>query len=972
MIRALQISSWTSVVLVLLAGLMACPIPKPPPKKPVADFTAAPRTGEAPLAVQFTDTSVPGDTPITGYLWEFGDGATSSARHPAHTYMDPGSYTVTLQVQSSWGNDTFQRTNYISVLPPELPFEVLFDTTNSQAVQNGPDAPVRIEVNLPVYIGRLTHYHWNLGRGQTPGLIWLEDGAGTVFGPWQAWGLPGQGGIENVFWRVYPDLLLPPRAYTIHDSDPDTWSHNAASGGSGFVVLEGAAAETLSSVEIGAGGGVIEAGGIRVEVPAGAFEGNQQLALGGLGVVHGAETPAYSLAGLPRVLLAPIQITLIPDEDPGEDEAHVELLEKVLLDGDQQVLDRWAILPTTVSDGVLHATLPPYAYRTEKDGVTPEMVAGLRGRLKQVRVRSANLNFLFNCPIAIISTDYASGAALGKMRELGAVLEECLTLLKDRIGLSFDQRPAARWPVDVQFGEFPGEEADTVWGRCCYSPRGREFDWLEINSKMLKRPASDSGFRVTVAHELFHLGQALAVNPEEHAFKGLREMFSVWLEWRLAGAEYVPFSFGPTSAALFPYNGLLRDTESAVLGKDKKPSPARHGYASSLFLRRLYPPDGSTDASIGLFWNLLSAAPDPVVVFDLVSGETWPAIWRDFARELYTGQVPGTATMATLITEATMGDLWVVTPTEDTVSHTFTGKFPALSAQPFAIAIMPAPAKAETRGVDLVITPTGFTPSMDLTVYSMQFGEEGGGTPLGTVRPGGSFTVENAERQEGVALVVTQTATNTPTQVNAQVTCTLKPRPSGVWRLQQVTTHPNPAENNATYTFEATAADTDSSTGARWMGRDYPEEGGSIPVEVFIRSRRTWSALPAVLTPGDTVMVTLNLEMTCTPNIYRYLDYDGMPDLTSLIYMRDGRGQDINGDRTRYINAQSRNLTGANALTDSDTIPWTIPPGNYDGQEYELNVVARDAGTQGLARYGAYNDYLQTATVTYHYVYGAY
>ena len=72
---------------------------------PSASFDAAPTSGSAPLVVQFTDTST---GTIDTYAWDFGDGATSSAQDPAHTYTDPGTYTVSLTVSGTDGSDVFQ------------------------------------------------------------------------------------------------------------------------------------------------------------------------------------------------------------------------------------------------------------------------------------------------------------------------------------------------------------------------------------------------------------------------------------------------------------------------------------------------------------------------------------------------------------------------------------------------------------------------------------------------------------------------------------------------------------------------------------------------------------------------------------------------------------------------------------------------------------------------------------------------
>ncbi|MDD3137254.1 MAG: PKD domain-containing protein, partial [Methanoregula sp.] len=58
---------------------------------PVEAFTASPRTGPAPLTVQFTDTST--NSP-TSWFWDFGDGGNSTAQNATHTYTTTGSYTI--------------------------------------------------------------------------------------------------------------------------------------------------------------------------------------------------------------------------------------------------------------------------------------------------------------------------------------------------------------------------------------------------------------------------------------------------------------------------------------------------------------------------------------------------------------------------------------------------------------------------------------------------------------------------------------------------------------------------------------------------------------------------------------------------------------------------------------------------------------------------------------------------------------
>ena len=79
---------------------------------PVASFSATPIAGPAPLTVTFSDAS---SGNITDWAWTFGDGNTSPAQHPSHTYAAAGSYTVSLTVTGPDGSNTATQTDYITV-----------------------------------------------------------------------------------------------------------------------------------------------------------------------------------------------------------------------------------------------------------------------------------------------------------------------------------------------------------------------------------------------------------------------------------------------------------------------------------------------------------------------------------------------------------------------------------------------------------------------------------------------------------------------------------------------------------------------------------------------------------------------------------------------------------------------------------------------------------------------------------------
>lgn len=70
------------------------------------------------FTVDFTNESTNADT----YLWNFGDGETSTQTNPLHVYDEDGTYTVTLTASSDCGSDTYTVT--ITILtPPEAFFD---------------------------------------------------------------------------------------------------------------------------------------------------------------------------------------------------------------------------------------------------------------------------------------------------------------------------------------------------------------------------------------------------------------------------------------------------------------------------------------------------------------------------------------------------------------------------------------------------------------------------------------------------------------------------------------------------------------------------------------------------------------------------------------------------------------------------------------------------------------------------------
>jgi PKD repeat protein len=79
---------------------------------PTAVFSATPTTLCNSGTVVFTDQST--NTP-TSWLWDFGNGQTSTVKNPSANYTAAGSYTVKLTATNASGSNSLTKTNYITV-----------------------------------------------------------------------------------------------------------------------------------------------------------------------------------------------------------------------------------------------------------------------------------------------------------------------------------------------------------------------------------------------------------------------------------------------------------------------------------------------------------------------------------------------------------------------------------------------------------------------------------------------------------------------------------------------------------------------------------------------------------------------------------------------------------------------------------------------------------------------------------------
>lgn len=127
---------------------------------PIAEFSADPTSGTAPLTVHFTDEST---GPVTEWAWDFQNDGTvdSTEQDPAWTYTATGTYTVKLTVTGPGGSDSAVKTDFITVSAPVRRPIALF----TQDIYAG-TAPLTVQFTDRSLFNP-TQYFWRFGDGAT-------------------------------------------------------------------------------------------------------------------------------------------------------------------------------------------------------------------------------------------------------------------------------------------------------------------------------------------------------------------------------------------------------------------------------------------------------------------------------------------------------------------------------------------------------------------------------------------------------------------------------------------------------------------------------------------------------------------------------------------------------------------------------------------------------------------------------------
>lgn len=124
--------------------------------------------------VQFFDVTPPSANVITNWLWNFGDGNTSTLSNPSHSYATFGNYYVTLTLTTSTGCMGTSGVNLQILPPPSLQI-------NSNTVCLGQNTNLSVQTNQLI-----SSWTWNFGDGspfsniQSPSHVYPGAGNYTI------------------------------------------------------------------------------------------------------------------------------------------------------------------------------------------------------------------------------------------------------------------------------------------------------------------------------------------------------------------------------------------------------------------------------------------------------------------------------------------------------------------------------------------------------------------------------------------------------------------------------------------------------------------------------------------------------------------------------------------------------------------------------------------------------------------------
>jgi PKD repeat protein len=198
-----------------------------PNSAPVANFSASPTSGTAPLTVNFTSTSTGS---ITTYAWNFGDGGTSSLQNPAHVFNTAGVYGVSLTATGPGGSNTI---SHLITATSQV---------NVALAANGGVASASSTYNVPGYNFAAS----SVNNGEPAGINWghgggWNDATANTFPDWVEIDFNGTKNIDHVVVYTlqdnYQNPLPPTDSMTFTQYGITAFTVQGSNGGGSWMTL---------------------------------------------------------------------------------------------------------------------------------------------------------------------------------------------------------------------------------------------------------------------------------------------------------------------------------------------------------------------------------------------------------------------------------------------------------------------------------------------------------------------------------------------------------------------------------------------------------------------------------------------------------------------------------------------------------------------------------------------------------------
>ncbi|MFG2584883.1 PQQ-dependent sugar dehydrogenase [Streptomyces malaysiensis] len=220
-------------------------------RSPIAEASADRTSGKAPMKVNFSSagtSDADGDT-LT-FSWDFGDGTTSSAANPTHTYRENGTYTATLTVKDP--TDRTASANVHLTVGNTAPTVTLQLPGDGQLFAFGDEVPFKVQatdpedgtvdcakVKVTYILGHDSHGHPVTSANGCSGTIKTNadgehDPNANIFGVFDAEYTDGGGGGQPPLTAHDQSIVQPKHRQAEHYGDSEgvsVISHTPANGG---------------------------------------------------------------------------------------------------------------------------------------------------------------------------------------------------------------------------------------------------------------------------------------------------------------------------------------------------------------------------------------------------------------------------------------------------------------------------------------------------------------------------------------------------------------------------------------------------------------------------------------------------------------------------------------------------------------------------------------------------------------------